>query len=76
MDYRVLLFYAGQLYGEYPSTNQYFMVKKYIPNEILLGGYLHAYNWQEQSYGWFRCDGTPLLDEDVPKQLKALLLLL
>ena len=51
--------------------------KQDIREELYNGGYvqLQTNNFAVRS-GWYRCDMTPVLDEDVPKTLKLLVLLL
>lgn len=44
--------------------------------EIYQGGWLYARWGNGTPYGWWRCDMTPCLIEHVPKELRALALLL
>lgn len=69
------LFYAGQLVqewdaGEYRNLSQY--THSTWGSEIYNGGYL----WHGSLQEWYRCDLTPVLLEDVPKELLMLKLLL
>lgn len=67
-----LVFYAGMLYRTYTRKDMYAQISPVITPEIYQGGYVYL----PEDRQWFRCDLTPVLDEDVPKDLKALLLLL
>lgn len=71
----IYLFYAGQLVDQFHSAAIFNLHRSHIPYEILQGGYLYEPKDVCRRY-WYRCDFTPVLDEDVPKQLKALSLLL
>jgi len=66
-----LVFYAGLLYGEYAATAVVWETIRWDP-ELYNGAY--AYSQKERK--WYRLDMTPVLDVDVPKELKAMLLLL
>lgn len=72
------LFYAGQLVGEYsswfPSMSQFLHTNWGL--EIYNWGYLYASKDYGRTYEWFRADGTPVLLEDVPRELRMLNLLL
>jgi hypothetical protein len=71
---KTLVFYAGLLYGEYPSWKE-FKDEVFADNpEIWQGAYLFHYT--TVGYGWYRSDGVPVLDQHVPKELKVLALLL
>lgn len=70
MKYTV--FYAGLLYGEFPAPPYpYRLWKRDFPLDLPDGAYLHTPEGK-----WFRSDYTPVLDADVPLELKALCLLL
>ena len=66
-----LVFYAGLLYGEY-AIDGFRMLQVHGGLELYNGGYV--YNRHDK--GWYRMDRTPILDVDVPINLKAMLLLL
>lgn len=75
-----LLFYGGQLVTEITTS----MITgrglgRYIQEahgpEIYNGGYLYA-PWRDSGpVDWWRCDLTPVLTGHVPKELRALVLL-
>ena len=60
------VFYANQLYMSVEEGRSYQLIE-----EVYNGGYLIG-----SSRKWYRCDLTPVLDEDVPKELKTLALLM
>lgn len=66
-----IVFYAGLLYGEY-ETDDLRLLQVQGDLELYNGGYV--YNRHDKR--WYRMDGTPMLDVDVPINLKAMLLLL
>ena len=73
------LFYSNQLVQEFdsprfPRLGQYLHTNWGL--EIYNGGYVYALNWGEYNMSWYRCDGTPVLPEHVPKELLMLNLLL
>lgn len=65
-----LVFYAGLLYGEYDEGGLR-LLQVQGDLEIYNGAYFYLKNDR-----WYRMDGTPVLDVDVPINLKAMLLLL
>jgi hypothetical protein len=70
-----VLFYGNQVFGEYDSWKE--IRKELFPHteiqtDVYNGGYVYVTTTQE----WFRCDHTPSLIEDVPKQLQMLALVL
>ena len=70
----IRVFYAGQLYEEWDMT-LYPKGRLDIPD----GAYIHippGMRYVITEPGWYRKDLTPVLDQDVPPTLKALLLLL
>ena len=77
----VLLFYGGQLVTEITTSmitgrglGRY--IQEVHGQEIYNGGYIYA-PWQPgYSCEWWRCDMTPCLVDHVPKELRALALLL
>ncbi len=80
MTINCYVFYAGQLIGQY-STKNFNTYKSKCGTEIYNGAYVYRQSYREHfsldySNGWFRMDTTPVLIEDVPKELRLLLLLL
>jgi hypothetical protein len=80
----VYIFYAGQLIAEVPKnvTVRRFIMENYPPyTEIYNGGFIFT---RARLIGansnfdptWLKMDSTPVLDEDVPPELKMLVLLL
>jgi hypothetical protein len=65
----ILVFYAGQLYGEY-SMGAFMRVT--CESEVYNGAFLFSNVTDE----WYRMDGTSILLEDVPKKIRAAVLLL
>lgn len=88
---KAYLFYGNQLVEEigadklltnrrsYSSFSGYQLGRYIQANhgmEIYNGGWVYA-PWHASSpYGWWRCDMTPCLIEHVPKELRALALLI
>jgi hypothetical protein len=71
---RAYLFYGNQLVAQLPDepvTAGY--IKNHFGQEIYDGGYLYA---PALNKPWWRCDATPVLLDQVPKELRALALLL
>ena len=69
----VTVFYAGLIYGEF----DHFPKQHELPNEVYQGGYVHGLRWAIMgSTPWYRCDRTPVLLEDVPKELRTIVLLM
>ena len=66
-----IVFYAGLLYGEYAAEGLR-LLQVQGDLELYNGGYVYSKSERK----WFRMDMTPLLDEDVPLNLKAMLLLI
>lgn len=69
---KIFVFYAGLLYGEYTEYADFRALQVQGQTELYNGGYVY----DEQFQSWYRMDMTPLLDVDVPLNLKAMLLLL
>ena len=67
---KVFVFYATLLYGEYDSFLQF------IPYQDLPEGCYLYYPKDRYKIYWYLKDWTPVLPEDVPKELKTLVLLL
>lgn len=72
------LYYANQLVQTFdhpfPKLDQYLHTNWGL--EIYNGGYISTYVSALDSYEWFRSDYTPVLPQDVPKELIVLELLL
>ncbi len=66
----IYVFYAGLLYGEYDKYT-FRLLQIHCDTEVYNGGYFYVKNDR-----WYRMDFTPVLDVDVPLNLKAMLLLL
>ena len=66
-----IVFYAGLLYGEYAAEGLR-LLQVQGDLELYNGGYIY----DKHDKRWYRMDGTPILDVDVPLNLKAMLLLL
>lgn len=64
------MFYAGEFIGDYSAADRRAVV---IGNQDLYNG---AYLYALSSHNWYRCDLTPVLIEDVPKELRLLALLM
>ena len=77
MKYKSRLYYGTQLVEESDrpiSMDQYLHTNWGL--EIYNGGYISTYLSATNRYEWFRCDYTPVLPEDVPKELIVLDLIL
>lgn len=68
---KYFVFYAGLLYGVYDDFASFRLLQVHCDMELYNGGYYYLMNAR-----WYRMDGTPVLDVDVPLNLKAMLLLL
>jgi phage pi2 protein 07 len=71
---KAYLFYGTQLVAELESqetSSQ--MIRERFGQEIYNGGYMY---YPVTKTNWWRCDMTPCLIEHVPKELRALALLL
>lgn len=69
---RYLVFYAGLLYEDYPAPPLPERIwKPCWPRDLPDGAYI-----LNPDNEWFRSDLTPVLLEEVPKELRALVLLL
>lgn len=76
-----LLFYAGQLVEEVTTSKLLGLgLSRYIQTihgqEIYDGGYLYMPYRSSKPNDWYRCDLTPYFTEDVPKELRLLVLLM
>lgn len=72
-------FYAGQLLHEFPKGYGWSSASTFLNRwsaEIYNGAYLHENPQNDFQHAWYRADLTPVLDVDVPKELKLLVLLL
>lgn len=77
----LLLFYAGKLAGEYSKWSYLRFDLTHsdtaIGQEMYHGGYVYSNQDPATTQSrWWRCDGTPMLDEDVPLELKMQVLLM
>lgn len=63
------VFYATLLYGEYKTCGALKFNLRDLPDGI----YIYTTN---ETPNWYLRDLTPVLDEDVPKELKTLVLLM
>lgn len=76
MNTKTRLYYANQLVDtfeeRYPSLSEYLHISWGL--EVYNGGYLHCYDFKGNSE-WYRSDMTPVLPQDVPKELIVLELL-
>jgi hypothetical protein len=72
---KAYLFYGTQLVDEFLASESHINVriKSVYGQEIYDGGYIFS---PSTSTVWWRCDLTPVLLADVPKELRALALLL
>jgi hypothetical protein len=68
---RFTVFYAGLVYEE----SDYALVWSELPEDCLVYDTVNT-NWPFGKSGWFRKDKTPVLIEDVPKELLTYLLIL
>lgn len=66
-----IVFYAGLLYGEYAAEGLR-LLQVQGDLELYNGGYIY----DKHDKRWYRMDGTPVLDVDVPINLKAMVLLI
>ena len=66
---RFYVFYATLLYGEYTT------ISSALLREFPEGCYLHFPRGNCGTY-WYLKDMTPVLEEDIPKELKTLVLLM
>jgi hypothetical protein len=73
---QVRVYYANQLVVIWHVHPREVLKFDPLETEIYNGGYI-KYPEGHQLYpsGWARCDGTPVLLEDVPKELRVLELL-
>ena len=74
---RIYLFYEGMRFEEY----YIFPKQSILGPKIYNGGYVWVKEqWLPQDIfepvGWYRCDKTPVLPNDVPANFKAMALLL
>lgn len=78
---KITVYYAGQVYREYLDIQRIWPlnpVSKELREEsleIYNGCHIHTQGYGRMYDGWFRGDQTPLLDADVPKELKLLALI-
>ena len=87
MKPEVFVFYAEQLIGQFSADN-YRIFAKDPGAELYNGAFVYhlvpppryvpaaLVPLPRQEPGWYRMDGTPMLDSDVPPELKLILLLI
>lgn len=69
----ITVFYAGILYAEYGNNHKYRKARLYAnANEVYNGCYIFLSNDRE----WYRGDLTPIRLENVPIELRTLMLLM
>ena len=71
------IFYAGQIIAEFDFFHELREYRIICGQEIYNGAYVYVppqNNRQERE--WFRMDTTPVLEQDVPLELKTWVLLL
>ena len=76
---KAYLFYGNQFVGEIERGGTVSIsrqIKALYGQEIYDGGWVYAQWPNTYPYEWWRCDMTPCLIEHVPKELRALALLL
>lgn len=66
-----MVFYAGLLYGEYAEAGL-----RLLQVQGSLEIYNGAFVYSKEERRWYRMDMTPYPSEHIPKELKAMLLLL
>lgn len=76
----ILVFYAGQLWGEYQHEDVPVLNEALVTNEELFNGsYIFVLEDNTKIlgpyHGWYRGNWAPFPEEQVPKELRALLLL-
>ncbi len=72
---KAYLFYGNQLVDEFLASESYInkRIKSVYGQEIYDGGYIYS---PLLTTTWWRCDMTPCHIEHVPKELRALALLI
>ncbi len=78
MSTRILVFYADKLYADCENRMAFDALHIHTNAELYNGAYLYDFRSMEifQTCPWYRANGTPVLNEDVPKILKLSVLLL
>lgn len=77
----VLVFYAGLLYREY-NHDEFRNARYDWPQDLYNGAWIYVHIRSERhlrfgvSPGWWKADLTPVLIEDVPKELRTIVLLM
>ena len=76
------VFYAGRLYTEHADIRDLHKGPNDCSPEVYNGGYLYLPKQFNNSgfrsviTGWYRMDKTPLLESEIPNELKLLLLIM
>ena len=78
MTYTCYVFYGGLLYSQFSTLNDFLLFRNQCGAEIYNGAYVYSrrYAHVPTENNWYRMDGSPVFIEDVPKELRLLLLLL
>lgn len=81
---KITVYYAGQVHREYLNVSTllrgipFEAISRELCNESLElynGCYIHLQGFYGQWDGWYRADQTPVLEADVPKELRLLVLI-
>ena len=81
---KITVYYAGQLHKEYRNVSTFLrgspfdaISRELFDESIELynGCYIHLQGFYIQVDGWYRADQTPVLEADVPKELRLLVLI-
>lgn len=75
----VLVFYMGELYAEC-SHKEYRLQRTSMPQDVYNKAFIYIHPHSRYKVfgtepGWYRCDGTPAYMPDVPKKLRAYVLI-
>lgn len=74
----VTVFYAGQIIWEGDAGKEFVNFRTVAEPEIYNGAWVYR-KWPDslaRTNPWYRMDSTPALEEDVPKDIRTLVLLL
>ena len=77
----ILVFHKGQLHGSY-STEEWKAFRVTCDQEIYADAYVRidshrpGFPRELELHEWIRIDGTEIPENDIPKELKAMILLL
>lgn len=73
MKNEYIVFYADMVYAECPNGHALANERTRSDGEIYNGAYVYC---RKEACHWYRMDGTPVLDSEVPPTLKTLVLLM